>query len=96
MATGRNLENGKSQYFCNCLTDFDEIWHNGTSGTLATDQSLKLMELESPICRPVPSWKMWKSWYLCNRFTDFDEIWHGDVKFQLPGWWWVYEKYAKI
>jgi len=37
----------KSQYLCNRLTDFDEIWHSDASGTSATRQPLRLTEFEN-------------------------------------------------
>jgi len=42
------LKNGKLQYFCNHLTDFNEILHGDGSGTSATHRPLRLTESEKP------------------------------------------------
>ena len=48
-------KNVKLPYLCNCLTDFDEIWHNDAHLPLPADQTLQFWIFESPRCRQPPS-----------------------------------------
>jgi len=38
----------KLPYVRKCLTDFDEIWHNNTSGPYISERALKIYDFENP------------------------------------------------
>jgi len=63
---GRHLENKKSRYFSNCLTDVHEIWQDDAKKGLLPATTIKIYEFQK--------YKTVKS----QRSNDFDEIWHGN------------------
>jgi len=63
---GRHLENKKSRYFSNCLTDVHEIWQDDAKKGLLPATTVKIYEFQK--------YKTVKS----QRSNDFDEIWHGN------------------
>jgi len=74
------LKTVKSTYFCNRLTDFDEIWQDDAHWPPIADRPLKFSIFENSRWRQPPSGKSQKSRYLRNGLTDLYEDWYADAK----------------
>ena len=60
----------KSLYFCNRLTDFDEIWQDDAHLPPTADGPLKFWIFKNSRWRQPPSWKSQKSRYLRSGLSD--------------------------